>query len=172
LARLVASGVPGILERVDRQDLTPEELAELQAELERSYPTEGEHPELAFNQDLKTFIWDWGSAFIEPAWDRLDPMLRELDSLCKENGQQMLWVAFPSYPQVTNPSLQDFPQRKLKAIAKDLGIPLLDTLPLLREAEAQHPEKLFLDQCHHTVLGNDLVAQWVYDFLSAELSTR
>jgi lysophospholipase L1-like esterase len=84
----------------------------------------------------------------------------------------MLWIAFPSYPQVTNQSVQDFPQLRLKKIAKELGVPLLDTLPLLREAERSNPKLLFLDQCHHTVLGNDLIAMWVHEFLSKELSAE
>jgi hypothetical protein len=69
LARFVASEVPGILQRVDKESFTLEELEALQQELETHYPTTVGHPELVFNLALKKYIWDWGSAFIEPAWD-------------------------------------------------------------------------------------------------------
>ena len=137
LARLFASEIPGVLKRVDKETFTPEEYALWQSELERTYPTAEAHPDKEFNEMLKLYLPDWGSAFVEPVWDRLDPMLRELNSICQRNGWEMYWVAFPSYPQVTHPSLKDFPQQKLRGIAGRARGPPFGHAPLAEGSRAR-----------------------------------
>ena len=169
LARLVASQIPGYLPRVNLEAVEPEDVKVWQAELEEAFPTTVPGPDQSFHQDIKKYTFDWGASFSERVWVRLDSLLREVHAICDRKGYQLLWVAFPSRQQVEHQNLIDFPQQQLKAIAQDLDIPVLDFLPLLREAVQTETDPLFLDQCHHTIRGNHLIAEWMQPFLAEHL---
>jgi lysophospholipase L1-like esterase len=62
-------------------------------------------------------------------------------------------------------------------VADDLDVPMLDLLPLLRtasqawvEGRRKKSERLFYDWCHHTPRGNQLIAEWVHEFLQEHVT--
>lgn len=122
----------------------------------------------AFNRRILIDFWDWGSAWSDGAWQRMEPVFEELARLAEEHDFQLLLVAFPVRIQVEASFLDDTPQRKLAAIAERIGAPLLDTLPLLRAAHAETAEGdegLFYDHAHHTPRAQRLIAEWILAFI-------
>ena len=156
----------------DALDLDEERRAWL-AEVRETYPVAGPQASseaAAFNRRIHTHLEDWGGAWSEGAWSVMEPLLVELARLADEHDFQLLWVCFPVRAQVKSAALRDFPQRKLTAIADRLDVPLLDLLPLFRETDGKQGPRVFLDQCHHSAYGNRLIAEWIHDFLQAELA--
>lgn len=168
LARLVASRIPGVLQRNDEEAVSDTEVFAWLDAVEERYPSNTPGPEQAFNREIQRYFTDWGSSYSDAVWLRLDPLLRQLADLCEQHDWQLLWVVFPCSYQVTNESLRDEPQRKLAAIAADLGIPLFDPLVRLRALEWSE-EGLFLDQCHHTARGSHQIADWLYEWLDPRI---
>lgn len=111
------------------------------------------------------FVEDWGSAWADGAWERLEPLLEEMARATERRGIRLLVVAFPLEDQVDVPSTAavDHPQLELKRVGARLGVPVLDLLPRLREARG-HGD-LFYDHCHLSPLGNRLVAEWILEEL-------
>jgi len=61
------------------------------------------------------------------------------------------------------------PQQVLAAFARELGVPLLDLLPVYRRAMARDgltQEDIFLDFCHPTSLGARIAAEAIAEFLA------
>jgi len=111
-------------------------------------------------------VYDWGGAFSPPMWERVVPRLRELKALADEHGFELVVVAFPVRDQVEAGRVFDAPQQRLNAELAALDVPLLDLLPVLRAAGRAPGQALFYDQCHPTPLGNAVVADAIYRFLS------
>lgn len=109
--------------------------------------------------------WDWGAAWKEPAWRRVDEGLERLARLAGENGFRVVVVAFPVSFQVLADYLEDAPQRRLEDAARRRGFGFLDLLPLLRE---HRQETLFFDQCHLVPGANARVAAALAGFLARE----
>jgi len=123
--------------------------------------------EAAFNRIIQKRIPDWGSAWSRKAWVGLESVFQELRRQAEQHRFQLLIVAFPVRMQVEADFVHDHPQRWLKQIADDLDVPMLDLLPLLRELHRQTDEPIFHDHCHHTVFGNERIADWVHGFVQA-----
>ena len=93
---------------------------------------------------------------------------RNSHRLAKEHRFQFVLVAFPVRAQVETTPLFDYPQQRLRQIARALKVPCLDLLPLLRmdfEKNKKEEDRLFFDHCHLTNRGHQVVAQAVYRFL-------
>ena len=87
-----------------------------------------------------------------------------LQELAARRGAGFGLVLFPFRFQLERPSL-DAPQRRIRAFAEERGIPLLDTLPLLRE---HAPDAVLMDADHLTPLGHRLGAEAIAAWLEAE----
>ena len=122
------------------------------------------NPEV-FNAAIQTVFFDWGSAWSEGAWGRMEPVLTEFANLSKQKGFHLLLVAFPVRMQVVVGYDYDFPQQRLKEIAHRLGVPVLDLLPGLRSAFRSQSPQLFYDQCHHTPYAQRLIAERLCEFI-------
>ncbi|MBA0915517.1 MAG: SGNH/GDSL hydrolase family protein [Nitrospira sp.] len=109
-------------------------------------------------------IDDWGGAWSEGAWDRMGKTLVEMQVTLDRAHVPMAIVLFPVSYQVENARLFDFPQRKAAALAKKMGVPLLDMLPLLREERSRSRERFFYDQCHLTPYASRVVAEHILGF--------
>ncbi|MDW7648730.1 MAG: hypothetical protein SCG73_03810 [Nitrospiraceae bacterium] len=109
-------------------------------------------------------IDDWGGAWSEGAWDRMGKTLVEMQVTLDRAHVPMAIVLFPVSYQVEDARLFDFPQRKAAALAKKMGVPLLDMLPLLREEKSRSRERLFYDQCHPTPYANRVIAEHILGF--------
>jgi lysophospholipase L1-like esterase len=122
----------------------------------------------AFDRIVLGAFDDWGGAWSPRAWEYLRPIFAELKRLTEAGGVKVLIIAHPVRQQVEAAFLRDYPQRQLAAIAADLGIPLLDLLPIMRETRRDSAYPLFYDHCHHTSAGSRLVAAQVYRFLKTQ----
>lgn len=119
----------------------------------------------AFNRLILEAFWDWGSAWNEEAWDYMRPLFAEFRQLSEQHGFALKIVAFPVRYQVTAAAPDDWPQRRLKAIGAQLGIPVLDLLPVLRRAQQDSPQSLFLDHCHPGANATEVIGRAILDFL-------
>jgi len=126
----------------------------------------------AFHRAMLKNFMDWGVAWSDEAWRHMTPVFRELRELTDRHGVALRIVAFPVRQQVEADFVADEPQRRLREVAGALGVPLLDLLPVLREAHRRQPEPLFYDHCHHTPRGSRVVADAVLAFLRATPGAR
>lgn len=166
-ARHLANALPRVFAR-DEREIGDAEMAGWLAEIRRRAPASDGDPGRqpgAFNALVQDNYRDWGSAWSDTVWDRLDPILTEFKRVADEHRLRLRVVAFPVEPQVTAQFVNDWPQRRLAATAGRLGIPLLDLLPALRAAQQRGGEPLFYDVCHHTPAGSAVVAHGILEFL-------
>ena len=147
----------------------------------QKFPPEGDGPPQdsigGYNRVLNNLFFDWGSAYSDDVWNFMKPYFVELKRLSEVHGFELYIVAFPVADQVYADFDTSYPQRKLQALAAELGVPVLDLLPKLREAfldfvKSGRPQtkELFYDWCHHTPHGNELIANWVHEFVQDNLS--
>ena len=97
------------------------------------------------------------------AWRRMEPLLRQLKHEADRNDFQLLIVGFPVFIQVKADVLHDYPQRELARVAASMETPLLDMLPVFRKIDS---DPLFMDYCHHTELGQRLIAKEILAFIN------
>lgn len=117
------------------------------------------------NKLIVDLVFDFGGAWSEQAWDFMTPLFEEFQRLSVQHGFKPRIVIFPVEYQVGAQYLYDFPQQKLLSLAKELGIPALDLLPVLRDAVRTQNRPLFYDWCHHTPPGQEVIASSVHRFL-------
>jgi len=159
--------------RYERREWTAAIEEEIEAEVKRRLhpgPGNWKHDRQAFEAIAVQWWQDWGGGWSPAAWRLMAPLLRELKRLSEAHGFTLVFVAFPVSYQVEADFVEDWPQRQLIAIGRDLDVPVLDLLPSLRVAVSEGP--LFYDQCHHTELGSRVVAQAIADFLVAHVPAR
>lgn len=118
-----------------------------------------------FRKLVSESIDEWGGAWSDGAWDRMAKTLAEMKMRLDRAGVPMAIVLFPVSYQVDSQRLFDFPQRKAAVIARQVGVPMLDILPLLREEKKRSPERLFYDRCHHTPYASRVIAEHILEFL-------
>ena len=92
-------------------------------------------------------------------------MFAELARLADVHGFEPMLIAFPIVDQVNVDYVYDFPQRQLRAVARDLDLPLLDLLPIFRDAWRRGERDLFYDWCHPTPRGSEIIAAEVLRFV-------
>ncbi len=110
---------------------------------------------------------NWGGTWSTGAWKRMSEVLKTIKATLESAGVTMVIAAFPVRDQVNEEKLYDFPQRKLKEVAKELQVDVIDMLPTLREERKQSGTPLFYDHCHYTPYGNSVIAKEVWEFLLA-----
>ncbi|HET9905943.1 MAG TPA: GDSL-type esterase/lipase family protein [Anaerolineales bacterium] len=105
--------------------------------------------------------------------ERWDTIL-EINRLAKENNIPIVLVMFPLEFQVIDESYSTLPQELFAAKAEEAGIPVLDLLPVFRQACLQKPggecqledRYLFADVwMHPSAEGNKLTANELAEFL-------
>jgi lysophospholipase L1-like esterase len=170
LVRYAAAAVPRFLGR-DDWEIGEAEMGGWLREIRRRAPAGPGDPAQspgAFNALVQENYRDWGSAWSDGAWSRIDPLLAEFRRQAGLNHFRLVVVVFPVEPQVNAAFVSDWPQRRLEESAAKLGIPVLDLLPPLRAAARRGSEPLFYDICHHTAAGSRVVAEAITAFLSRE----
>jgi lysophospholipase L1-like esterase len=171
LAHYVALAMPGLV-HLERTETDLELRRAWADEVRAAYPpAEGDPMKdpAAFPQLIQQAWFDWGTAWSESAWERIEPIVRELDRQARLEGFRLLFLCFPVREQVEAEFVSDLPQRRLSRILDELDVPLLDLLPLLRAEHRASNETLFYDQCHHTPYASARIAEWIHDFLEREL---
>jgi len=121
--------------------------------------------------DLKSLAklakYDWGAAWEEESWPKVEVQMQRLQKLAARAGARVAVVAFPVRYQVEADYIDDAPQRALEQQAKKMGFAFYDLLPALREARE---EKLFLDHCHPSARGNEIIAKRIGEFIEMGLN--
>ena len=169
LALYLAKSVALLRDRPDA-DIDRSETEAWLAELRERYPAGDGDPTRdrpAFNRLVQEAYRDWGSAWTEGAWRRIDPLLAELKRDTELRSIDLRIVCLPVAAQVRAGFITDEPQRRLRASSENLGIPFLDLLPILRQTKETSERPLFIDHCHLTSEGHALVARALLDFLAS-----
>ena len=127
-------------------------------------------PELEpFLREVDHAFADWGGAWSPRAWEIMTPLLEEFVRLSRQHAFRPAWIAFPVRQQVESRADTSQPQQRLAGVARDLDVPLLDLLPVLKEQAAASSAPLFYDQCHHTAEASRIIAKSVVDWLRDEV---
>jgi hypothetical protein len=167
LVWLVARGLKILeVEFVSRGAWTHASLLPLQEEIhDRFQPAPGDPltDRRAFFQEVSDSIMDWGSGWSAQLWYAMSPLFQRFRQLADEHGFEPLILVFPVALQARAEFLEDYPQRRIKQIARNLDIPVLDLLPIVRGASDK--DALFYDLCHYTPLGNRLIAEEILRFI-------
>ena len=123
----------------------------------------------AFYADVTESFDDWGGAWSAHMWTHVKPLFAELKRLSDDFGFRPVVLAFPVRQQVEADTLFNYPQQRLSQLSRELDMPYLDLLPVLRAEHRRGRGQLFYDHCHHTPEGNAVIAETVYRFLSEQL---
>jgi lysophospholipase L1-like esterase len=110
-------------------------------------------------------------AEVQRGWEATRSDLDRLATLCRTQHIRLGLVVFPYAFQVSAARGADDPQRRLLELARVLGVPALDLLPVLRaraQADGTSPADYFLDDDHPSPLGNLVVADRLAEFIATE----
>jgi len=123
----------------------------------------------AFNGIVLAQFKDWGGSWSPYAWEYMRPLFGEFRRLADAHGFRLVLVCLPVLCQVETEFMDDYAQRQLKHVGADLGVPVLDLLPVLRKAYRESDNTLFYDHCHHTPYASAVIATNIYTFLNTHL---
>lgn len=121
----------------------------------------------AYRNLIKAADLDFGAGWDEKSWKGIYSGMDELRGLAEKNNFKLLVVIFPVAIQVQSQFGDDYPQRKMKEYCRKYEIPCLDLLPVLKEHKDQ---EVFIDLCHYTPLGNQVIAPPIAAFLETAIS--
>ena len=127
--------------------------------------SEGGAEREAFYHEVEEVFFDWGGAWSPHAWEEMRPLLEEMVRLCRAHGAEPVWLAFPTRQQVEASFDASQPQQHLAELASQLGAPLLDLLPVLRDLRRRSDGPIFYDQCHHTAAASRVLARAIFERL-------
>jgi len=115
---------------------------------------------------VKAADLDFGAGWNDKAWDGIYSDLDQLRSIAARNNFKLVIAIFPVAIQVQSEFGDDYPQQKMKAYCQKHNIPCLDLLPILKPHK---DEDIFIDLCHYTPLGNQIIAPHVADLLESAI---
>ncbi|MBM4269996.1 MAG: hypothetical protein FJ144_25900 [Deltaproteobacteria bacterium] len=174
LAELLFASIAGLEpERIrEDQSMIPMDVdAQWRAEVAKKFPPkqgDAAFDRQAFNYRIQALFFDWGSAWSDGAWERMKPMIAEIKRQADLHGFKFLIVAFPNVDQIQAGYVHDYPQQKLKEVAGELGVPVLDLLPFLRERMPKETEVMYWDWCHPSPHGSDVISEEILKFVQKE----
>jgi hypothetical protein len=90
--------------------------------------------------------------------------MKRLQLPAKKYNFKVVFVAFPVAFQVYAEYIEDEPQQRLRVLADKYHFQFFDLLPVFRSHAGYRT--LFLDWCHLTVDGHDVVGKELANFLS------
>jgi hypothetical protein len=123
---------------------------------------------IGFDFEIYNAGKDFGLGWSSEGWQRLRVLYTAFAEAARKNGSQFAMYLFPVKMQVyaKDTVLDTTPQRSFISICDDLNAACLDLLPKLREVASNiTPQQLYYDHCHFKPEGNELVAQFVGDWL-------
>lgn len=172
LAELLFASVAGLEpNRLDVSTVSPETDRAWREQVQRKFPPGPGHYVISppgFNQRIQELFFDWGAAWADGAWERMAPLIEEMQRQAESHGARFLIVAFPVREQVDADFVHDYPQQKLAEIARRIDAPMLDLLPLLRAERRRTEKRLFWDWCHPSPYGSRLIAEAILEFVQRE----
>jgi hypothetical protein len=121
-----------------------------------------------FNNEIVNAFGDWGYAWTNEAWMKIESTAKLLEHVAAEHDIELFFIMFPVRQQVQSKILRDEPQKKFQAMMRRLGIKHLDLLPVLRSKYQEDGVNVFYDHCHYRPEGNAFIADTVSRFLIEE----
>ena len=121
--------------------------------------------------DVRSLVDNPDRADVRRAWEITLEELDGISDFCRERRIPAILVAFPFRFQFDEVNTTATPQKILNQYAEKKGIPMLDLLPILAERmkqEGLRPEDYFFDSNHFTVHGNQVVAEFIGDFIEKQ----
>lgn len=106
---------------------------------------------------------DWGAAWKSTTWTGIEEQMKRLQVLAGEYNFKVVFVVFPVAFQVFAGYIEDEPQQILKILATKYQFHFLDLLPVFRSNAGRR--SIFLDWCHFTIDGHDIVGKELANFL-------
>ena len=139
-------------------------------ELKAGYMTERRD---GFDFEIYNAHKDFGLAWNPEGWVQLRKIMGTFAQIVHQNGQEFAAYLFPVRMQIyaNDEALSTMPQDSFTAMCKDIKIPCLDLLPLLREevrSKNIKEQDLFYDHCHYRAAGNEIVADKIAAWLVKE----
>ncbi len=123
----------------------------------------------AIYQRVASSLGDWGYAWTEGYWERVVPILELMKEVGRDHDFEVAVLFFPIRMQVQSEHLADEPQRSFARHMKELRLPHLDILPILREKYERDQEDVFYDHAHYRFEGHETFADDVAQFLLSEV---
>ena len=94
------------------------------------------------------------------AWSAVLKELTALHALCAAHGAELLLLYVPVSTQVNQPErYSDRPQRRLRAFASEIGVPLVDPTRALQALAALEPGASYLEFWHWSAQGHRVAAE-------------
>lgn len=121
-----------------------------------------------FNREIVTAFNDWGYAWTDDAWRKMDETLTLMKQVADDNNFELFVVLLPVRQQVQAKVLRDEPQQAFERSMRRLGLPHLDVLGPMREKFAKDGQNIFYDHCHYRPEGNELIGRLIADALAGE----
>ncbi|MBN2145386.1 MAG: SGNH/GDSL hydrolase family protein [Candidatus Aureabacteria bacterium] len=122
-----------------------------------------------WNSLLEEAEFDWGAAWKKENWTTIENHLGKINQLCHDNQIRLFLVCFPVSLQISiqKPYLNLLdPQEKIRRICARFGIVYYDLIPALKRNQMK---PIFIDQCHLTKIGCDVVSQALFEWLKDTL---
>ncbi len=103
------------------------------------------------------------SPFWDAAWNEYRMELKDISSICKENGLRFILLVLPSKLQVMNPNVPDFPQKTLFEYAASEGIVFIDTLSFFTNRFSNKKMDFFSDSSLLNADGQYNLSTFLFD---------
>ncbi len=124
----------------------------------------------AFEAQIAAAAVDWGFAWFPAAWEEMRPDMQVIKELSAMHGFRLAVALFPSTFQVEAEFLDSTPQDMFIEMMREMELPHLDLLPILRAAYRERGHSLAYDNCHLTPEGNAVVADALAEFLRPQVT--
>ena len=113
---------------------------------------------------------DWGAAWREVGWHEARKQIEEMIALSREHNFTFVVVYFPLTLQLDAAGSSNYdllkPEKDIENFCEERNIPFFSLVSPLKEAmRSEAIEALFVDHCHYTGRGAEVVAQNIGKFL-------
>jgi lysophospholipase L1-like esterase len=108
---------------------------------------------------------------LQEAWNTTLQNLGKIFDYAKAGNIPVMLVVFPFTFQFDDVNTLSAPQKIVSKYASDNKVPVIDLLPILSkkmQEEGAKPEDLFLDVDHLSVVGSEIVAEILANFIQKE----
>ena len=107
---------------------------------------------------------DWGLGWSNKAWEQIQKRISEINDWSNRHNTRVAALLFPVTFQLCNKENESFPSLKFRKIMTELKIPYLD---VLNELKSYDPQQIYIDHCHFSAKGNELIADKLKEFMQA-----
>ena len=118
----------------------------------------------AFNRLIAEYFQDWGYAWSDTHWKKMEEVFRLMKELSIEHKFQLVVALFPVRYQVESAILEDWPGQQFSLLMNKLNITHIDLLPILRKKFNDDTINLYYDSAHPTASGSAFIGSEIGKF--------